>query len=184
MMKRTLDSITSLPRIPSQKCKWFRVPYLGKFSTKLSRILKHYSLNTAKTFSRLKDPIPKHERSGVYKIECGDCPATYAGETGRQLDIRINEHLDVYEKNEPSRSAFAAHFSTSYHSLDKIESSLLHEKNSARVSEIFICCKRTIKLHFHVNVLLQSVINSFLMTVYPHKQYWILNELNYVVSLS
>ena len=29
----------------------------------------------------------------VYEIECLDCHATYIGETGRQLRVRVNEHL-------------------------------------------------------------------------------------------
>ena len=29
----------------------------------------------------------------VYEIECLDCHATYIGETGRQLSVRVNEHL-------------------------------------------------------------------------------------------
>ena len=136
-----LDSITSLPRDFSRsRIKWFRLPYLGKISENIRRTLKplnlrptFYSLNTVqRLFCHLKDPIPKDERSGVYKISCGDCDAVYIGETGRQLKVRIKEHLDAVRKNRPERSTFASHLLQSGHSVDRIEVSLLHIESSFR----------------------------------------------------
>jgi len=92
---RSLDAATSLPRDRKvlKKEKLMRLPYLGTFSSTLRGVLKtanrrpdYYSLNTTRqNLCRLKDPIPQTQRSGVYRITCGDCPATYIGETGRQI---------------------------------------------------------------------------------------------------
>jgi len=56
-----------------------RLPYLGTFSNTLRGVLKTvncrpaYSLNTTRqNLCRLKDPIPQTQRSGVYRITCGD----------------------------------------------------------------------------------------------------------------
>ena len=40
-----------------------------------------------------KDKLLKNEVCGaVYKIQCADCPASYVGETERELKYRLSEH--------------------------------------------------------------------------------------------
>ena len=39
--------------------------------------------------------VSKHLFFTVYKFKCGGCNATYVGQTGRHLHIRIHEHLGV-----------------------------------------------------------------------------------------
>jgi len=48
-----------------------------------------------------KDPLIKSNHSNVvYRIDCGDCDASYVGYTGRRLATRLREHqLNI---NEPS----------------------------------------------------------------------------------
>ena len=38
------------------------------------------------------EEIPLTEKSGVYKLKCGECNKIYLGETGRKFKIRMNEH--------------------------------------------------------------------------------------------
>jgi len=38
---------------------------------------------------KILSPPPRLERSGVYQLSCSDCPATYIGQTGRKLGIRV-----------------------------------------------------------------------------------------------
>ena len=140
IIQRALNLTTSLPRcIPSRKEKWVRLPYLGTFSSQLNHILRQfkyrpafYNTNTLKHhLCALKDPIPKFERSGVYKISCSDCPAIYIGETERQLKVRIGEHVEAFTSNLSKRkSAFAEHLLQAGHTFDRDSTSLLHVENS------------------------------------------------------
>ena len=139
---RSLDAATSLPRGRKvlKKAKWMRPPYLGIFSNTLRGVLKpanrrpaYYSLNTTRQhLCRLKDPIPQTQRIGVDRITCGDCPATYIGETGPQISVRFKEHCDTITKNRPKTSAFGAHILQTGHSIDRACISLLHEENAFR----------------------------------------------------
>ncbi len=52
----------------------------------------------------LKDKIDLLQKSGVYRIDCGDCDKYYIGQTRRSFEVRMNEHL-----NFPDKSNFASH---------------------------------------------------------------------------
>ena len=140
LIVRALDSTTTLPR-QTEKKRWIRIPYLGTLSHRLSRILRQSNLNPAfytllnlkHIFSHLKDPIHLRDKSGVYKLECEDCPATYIGQSGRKMRIRIAEHTNAVRKNRPTESAFAAHLLETGHSFDELTGvSLLHCENKGR----------------------------------------------------
>ena len=77
--------------------------------------------NIRSIFSKLKDPIPLLDRSGVYQLTCQDCPSIYIGQTGRSLKIRIAEHLRNSEK-----SPFCAHLRGTGHNFDLNSARLLH----------------------------------------------------------
>jgi len=135
-----LDSTTTHPR-STTPLKWTRLPFLGKISFKLSRILQRsglqpafYSFNTSKNIlSHLKDPIPQDERSGVYSIQCTDCPSIYIGQTGRQLKSRIREHIAAIRNNNPDKSNFGKHILNSGHSFDSNASvTLLHSAGKGK----------------------------------------------------
>ncbi|XP_064635226.1 uncharacterized protein LOC135492606 [Lineus longissimus] len=77
------------------------LPYIKGFSEELRRILKGYNIqayfkptNTLRQLLvRPKDKLDKHQVTGpVYHIPCGDCPASYVGETERSLKARFLEH--------------------------------------------------------------------------------------------
>ena len=114
------------PRNSSEKC-WLKIPYLGKISLKISRILKScglrsafYTVNRARDlFVKLKDPLPPEEKSGVYKLNCSDCSAVYIGQTGRKLTSRVLEHERAVRLKTPEKSAFAAHLLDTQHTFDK-----------------------------------------------------------------
>ena len=60
-------------------------------------------------FTRVKDPIPPEERTGViYKIKC-ICGDFYVGETGRNLTTRLKEHKAACRLAAFDRSAVAKH---------------------------------------------------------------------------
>ena len=63
--------------------------------------------------------IPDDDKSSVvYKINCGDCDASYVGETGRALKTRVLEHRRAMEKRDFSASALAQHAWEHNHHID------------------------------------------------------------------
>ena len=59
--------------------------------------------------TNVKDKVePKDRQEAVYKIKCCDCPATYVGETGRNLNTRLTEHRRT-TKNGDNKNNIAEH---------------------------------------------------------------------------
>lgn len=56
-----------------------------------------------------KDKIDNLQKSGIYKIVCGDCGKVYIGQTRREVQIRFEEHCRHIKFNRPSKSAVAHH---------------------------------------------------------------------------
>ena len=74
-----------------------------------------------------------NENGVIYQINCKLCNhGTYIGETGRQLKIRINEHLRLSNNiNSINCSPVFLHFRSEHHctpSLDKIQVSILRRE--------------------------------------------------------
>ena len=139
IVSKALDATTSHPRDTSRKKdRYIRLPYLGKLSNQISRLLKplhlkagFYNVNTLRNhFSRLKDQVPPDEKCGVYKLQCDNCPFTYIGQTGRPLKTRLKEHTYAVSSKQPKNSNFAAHLLASGHSFDSGNVCLLHEESS------------------------------------------------------
>lgn len=61
-------------------------------------------------------------KNGVYKITCGDCDATYIGQTGRDLKTRFKEHTT----NNNTSSAMGRHLFLENHKTTTKNLSLLH----------------------------------------------------------
>ena len=79
-------------------------------SEKIGKLLKHgtqlasKSSNTLRrNFCKLKDKREAYENSGiVYEIKCLDFSASYVGETGRELKLKIKEHQENSRKKLPT----------------------------------------------------------------------------------
>ena len=98
----------------SSECRYFKLPYTGKYcqiiSNKLKKIVGKYckkasiriifkSFKLKDNFSA-KDPLPFHLKSRVvYKFQCAGCNACYIGETTRHIITRIEEHLKRDKKS-------------------------------------------------------------------------------------
>ena len=76
------------------------VPYIKGTSETIARISQPHDIRAAhrpittlrQLLTNLKDRVePKDKQGAVYKIKCCDCPATYIGETGRNLNTRLTE---------------------------------------------------------------------------------------------
>ena len=77
------------------------IPHIKGTSETIARILQPYNIRVAhkpittlrQLLTNVKDKDePSDRRGAVYKIKCCDCQATYIGETGRNLNVRLTEH--------------------------------------------------------------------------------------------
>jgi len=65
-----------------------------------------------------KDRLPvEHHKNVVYKIFCKDCDASYVGQTGRKLMIRIKEHKNHIRRS-TTRSVITDHRLNDNHEFD------------------------------------------------------------------
>lgn len=95
-MKLNSDDVPVINPMP-----WCSIPYLGDISSKIKKLLAREGLKVAFTsrptlnqiLSNGKDKTELGECSGVYRLECGRCSASYVGRTRRKLKIRCKEHL-------------------------------------------------------------------------------------------
>jgi len=133
-------SLNTLELPSEEKIRWVRLPFLGRSSHKLARILKNYgyktafySLFTLRSISSPKDPTPLPRKTGVYKIECRDCDAVYIGQPGRALEERVAEHDSAVNAVNPPESAFARHIIATGHNKSGKTVSLLHYSPKGRV---------------------------------------------------
>lgn len=78
----------------------------------------------------------KSEKTGVYKLNCADCPSTYIGQTGRPFKLRFSEHVRIDPKLKQQRSSFGQHLIENLHSVNGINNSV----------EILHICPKNFKL--------------------------------------
>ena len=78
------------------------LPYIRGTSETLQRIFKNHGVsvyhqpsnNLRNVLTKVKDKTEHLKNCDViYHIKCNDCHHDYIGETGRQLDTRIKEHI-------------------------------------------------------------------------------------------
>ena len=136
------------PPLPSSSRFWIRLPYLGRASNALASEFKRYGYNIGfypltqvKDLSRLKDPTPKLERPGVYKLLCS-CGDLYVGQTGRTITERFKEHRRDFKslqkkknsenENQNSLSAMARHCFHKDHKFDDVVTTPLQFCNKGR----------------------------------------------------
>ena len=61
--------------------------------------------------------------SGVYQLQCSNCPLKYIGQTGHTFNIRYKEHIrDI--KNNGQNSKFAQHILDTTHDYSTIDRTL------------------------------------------------------------
>ena len=94
---------------PQPKQLFIRLPYLGEATTKVENVLKSCLNKIPKcgtiqfkvfyNYSRIGDKLKYKDRSSnksncVYKVNCQCCDASYIGETGRNVSVRMAEHAN------------------------------------------------------------------------------------------
>ena len=97
------------------------IPYIKDTdSTALQHpCIAHKPITTLrKLLTNVKDrDEPNHRQGAVYKIKCCDCQATYIGESGRNLNIRLTEHKRA-TRNGDINNRFAEHHLQTNHRID------------------------------------------------------------------
>ena len=139
--------IMTAPRKPL----YFKLPYLGPQSFKIRKevekiVKKFYPHCKIKCifsegysigrFFRFKDILPLHLVSSVvYKYQCGQCSASYIGETRKQMRVRISQHQGRSYRTgsrlncqEPSK--ILEHRLNSGHSVDETDFKILSHCNA------------------------------------------------------
>nr|VZI52353.1 unnamed protein product [Spirometra erinaceieuropaei] len=120
---------------------WRAMPYIKNVSEDVSRLLASLGVGVAhrpeatmrRQVMRPKDPLPRHETSGVLYRIWGSCgQSNYVGETGRLLRTRIAEHAAAVRSND-TNSQVAAHSTTPGHPF-KFEEAEILARGDNRVS--------------------------------------------------
>ena len=102
------------------------IPYVRGTSETIARILQPYNIRVAhkpittlrQLLTKVKDKDEPNRRQGaVYKIKCCDCQATYIGETGRNLNVRLTEHKRA-TRNGDINNHIAEHHLQTNHRID------------------------------------------------------------------
>jgi hypothetical protein len=111
--------------------------------------------NTLKNWLRSKNAIPnKLDASGIYRLNCGECPKVYIGQTGRTFRTRYKEHIREIKYN-GENSKFALHIQNTGHQCANIDETLdiLHIQrigkmmNTLENYRIYEACKLQIQLN-------------------------------------
>ncbi|CAN7945282.1 unnamed protein product, partial [Ixodes hexagonus] len=116
------------------------VPYIKGTSETLARVLRKYGVSVThkpvSTIGRIlslpKDRPPKEKAQGlVYRIPCGDCAASYVGET-KNFPERLRQHQYDVKKNNVQGSALAEHVQKEGHTIGFNNSSILGTERNWR----------------------------------------------------
>jgi hypothetical protein len=124
------------------------IPYVRGLSESIQRI--GYEVNVRTVFSakdtlrsrliRTKsDKYKKNLNKGVvYSIPC-ECREEYIGETGRPLEVRVNEHKKNIEKEGVGYSKLVDHALSKKHQIQWKDVKILGRESQEKKREIFEC---------------------------------------------
>jgi len=101
----------------NESVSWLTVPFIPFHTEKFKHFNKNDIRVSFRSFNKLnkyikvqKDICPYISKSNVvYRISCGDCDASYVGQTSRRLKTRIAEHRNHIRYNTSGRSVITEH---------------------------------------------------------------------------
>ena len=140
LKKKTHKKALSLiyPTNTKTKKNFKTLTYLGLASDRVSSVLKKENINIAfktnntigKFLKNNKDKTDKTKKCGVYKLDCGSCPNSYVGQTGRTFGKRIKEHKRDFQYKKHN-SAYSSHLIENNHNFND-NFSVLHIENKSK----------------------------------------------------
>ena len=110
-----------------EQTRYISIPYIAGTSETLRRVFASHNIKCAfysndtlrKYLSKPKDTIPADQNNNiVYKIPCGDCEATYIGETKRSFKQRSSEHIRAVKNRDIEKNEIADHCWEKDHNMD------------------------------------------------------------------
>jgi predicted GIY-YIG superfamily endonuclease len=112
------------------KKKWVTFTFFGPEIRTITKLFKNTEIgisyrmrNNIKHLLRIKENKGKCYQSGVYQLQCADCPKKYIGQTGRKFETRFKEHIrDI--RNNGQNSRFAQHILDTGHEYETIEKTM------------------------------------------------------------
>lgn len=176
--KKIIQKVYTANKINSEPNRWTCLNYIPKISNKISnslnglnfKIIQINKNNLGRLLVNNKLGDHKENRSGVYEVKCKECDAIYVGQSGRNISIRIKEHVKSIEDRRSS-TGFAEHCISNGHSIDQENYKVLHVCNKGRrlnlLEELEI--KKAIKSKKHVtnditnfssSPILEALVNS------------------------
>lgn len=102
----------------NQNRKIMILPYIPKITKPFSNFIRRFDVNPVyKIPNKLnyivkkgKDKLlNKEQQNVVYKIECGDCKASYIGQTKRVFDTRLKEHQRNIKEDPDKHNVITLH---------------------------------------------------------------------------
>ena len=111
----------------TEQKKFFVIPYINKISEMIVSSVKNTEFITGYRCINKLDKIIKTQKDKneqpctsnvVYKINCKDCNASYVGQTKRQLQTRMKEHINNIKLDSARHSVISAHILNEHHSFD------------------------------------------------------------------
>ena len=122
---------------PSTKSKdsYNTLTYIGEPSNKISKFFRNneykISFKTGNTLGRhiknYKSKTSRLDKSGIYRLNCGNCPKFYIGRTYRNFKIRISEHERCF-RNKKLESNYGRHLVETGHNFNS-DFEILHVEN-------------------------------------------------------
>ena len=106
---------------------------------------------------------PNHRQGAVYKIKCCDCQATYIGETGRNLNVRVTEHKRATRNGDINNHIAEHHLQTNHKIGWDSAKCTTYSKNSKNYYQ-------RLSLESWFTNLEQKPLNRFLQLPAPYKR--------------
>jgi hypothetical protein len=90
-----------------KKRKWTTFTFFGPEIRTITKLFKNTEVGISyitkkqhQTLLRINENRnDKYNLSGVYQLQCADCPLKYIGQTGRIFEIRFKEHIRNIKNN-------------------------------------------------------------------------------------
>jgi hypothetical protein len=85
--------------------------------------LREVRLNNAYIYIYIYISNDINNQSGIYQLQCNECPLKYVGQTGRTFKVRYKEHIQAIRTNKRN-SKYAQHILDTGHTCSTIDETL------------------------------------------------------------